>query len=225
MANHLYPSFVAFPTTYGNGRPWDFEADLSKIGETRRDEWRGVPVTVYTEASTGTFERHVSEHWVDSRNQRYERRVEFLADTRYGMTANTVEVVERANVPVGSVSFSTDGMALIYDGAANSPRETLETIDAEITRRQASVDDATEQRIAAEETVRESRATLHGLQTQTDPPATQVEIDRAEAIVRMSELQVEYLSRIIQQDEAMIASLSARRQVLLSAQQARTSTP
>lgn len=332
-SGHPYAGFVAFPTAYPGGEPWDFEASLSGIGTTREDEWRGIPVTVYTEMSTGSVQRYVSEHWVDSKARRYERLVQSSSDERYGTITESIAVVKRAAVPLDSVSFSVDGMILTLDttsdgvnaaptttaaplstdsrwtdgqvsdtariwvnqvglnqgdpdvwrsrldricdigpatGDADTAMSTLaaefiaedaalsvradgdlptsaeaveslwtiaispvcletsltgttvpdvvnvadfddvDSVDAEINRRHALIDEIMTKRDDAERKIRDNQEILAALEAQTDPPASQQVIERQRVIVRVAELEREQAEETLTRIEAIMADLQAR---------------
>lgn len=232
---HVFGRFISIPVVRGDGEPWDLENDPF-LGEHSSDEvWNGTPVEVFMRADTGVDDLGTygsrSETWVDVVNRHYEVQ-RILADHDVlGTVVTAIEVRARDTVPTDSVSFSTENMNLTLDIPPIDPSSEAEPvtttsasdsidsvarsldpveIEAEITRRQTLIDDARQQSTTAEDAVRQNRATLDALQAQTDPPAPQPEIDRQQAVVRMSELQAEYLDRIIQVYEAEIAALQVR---------------
>jgi len=240
---HVFGRFISIPVMREDGEPIDLESDPFVGDYSSDEEWNGVPVKVFVRTDTGVDDLGPygsrSETWVDVVNRHYE--VErILADHDVlGTVATTIEATARDTVPADSVSFSTENMNLTLDippmdspndadsvtttttNAPDSRDSGARSLDpaevkAEITRRQALIDDAEQQSTAAEDAVRQNRATLDALQAQTDPAAPQHEIDRQQAVVRMSELQAEYLDRIIQVYEAEIAALQARYAALVA---------
>lgn len=117
---HSFGAFVTIPVENRDGSPRDVEADQLRFGATvTDDEWRGIPVRLFTQNTSGSDElgayASTVETWFDPAERRYERRKYASDHEVLGQAFTTVEVVRRDTVPADSVSFSTDGLTLTFD--------------------------------------------------------------------------------------------------------------
>lgn len=121
--NFRYGFFIGLPEEQRRGGPWSIDDLVGSDAVVTSDQWRGIPVDVYGRSTSYTNiypelsseDTSEFEFWVDPLDERLERELNGFTDDVLGSRATTVDVVERRSVLAGSVSFSTDGMTLVFD--------------------------------------------------------------------------------------------------------------
>lgn len=114
-----YQGFVGFPDSWPTGSAELAEFLAQNYEDQRSDEWRDRAVTVFSDNHSGvdelgSFTRR-EELWVDLENRRAERHVIEMDSEILGRQSITTEVVERADLPSGDVSFDTSGLHQVFD--------------------------------------------------------------------------------------------------------------
>ncbi|MEN8114987.1 MAG: hypothetical protein ABFS21_11445, partial [Actinomycetota bacterium] len=221
---HAFIAFISTPTVLADGSPFDFEAGLALDATVREDTWRGIPVKVFTR-DTADVDDHMGASvsvdgvWFDPAARRLERMTSVSRQEATGTVTTTIEVVERDTVPADSVSFSTDGLTLTLDmppvepssdevqatTTTTMPPDAVDVADLDdvdstldaINRQHALIDDAMQHRDDAEEAIRRERAALEALEAESDPRASERELERQRAILRVAELQKRQFEAIL----------------------------
>ncbi|MEN8114641.1 MAG: hypothetical protein ABFS21_09660, partial [Actinomycetota bacterium] len=222
---HEFGVYTSLPTETPDGSPFDIEAVWLDSGDTVTDgEWRGLPVKLYTKEDSWSDElgvhTHIFETWFDSAQHRFERR-RYVSDIEaLGMVTTNTEVVKREVVPEESVSFSTNGLGITWEALPDTPSDddaptptttsttvpdtvdvaALDDVDSTleaINRQHALIDDAMQHRDEAEEAIRRERAALEVLEAEADPRASERELERQRAILRVAELQKRQFEAIL----------------------------